>query len=82
MNVAASSRGMRSFVESPYSLRPYSTPKLNTFARRRCSDVTSSSGTPNTFAAVAAWMSSSFWNASISAGSWLRCAMIRSSICE
>src|SRR3989304_5862251 len=48
MNVAASSRGIFSRTERPYSLRPYSTPKLNTLARRRISGVPSASDTPTT----------------------------------
>ena len=53
MNASASSRGMPSRWERPKAVRPYSTPKLNTFARRRISGVTASIGTPKTRAAVA-----------------------------
>ena len=53
-----------------------------TFARLRISVVTSSGMTWNIFAAVARCTSSSRANASQSASSPERCAMMRSSICE
>ena len=82
MNSSACSRGMPSRCDSPNAVSPYSTPKLNTFARRRISASTASGSTPNTRAAVARWMSAPPRNAARSSSSPETCARIRSSICE
>ena len=78
----ASARPMLSRWASPKADMPYIRPKLIILARRRISALTSVSGTPNTRAEVAAWMSTSPANASTSPGSSVIAAMIRSSIWE
>ena len=55
---------------------------LTIFAPLRCSRLTSLSATPQTFAAVAVWMSRLSRKASIMDASLARAAMTRSSICE
>ena len=61
---------------------PYIMPKLAVLALPRCSRVTSSTGTPNILAAVAAWTSRPSRKACTRCSSQLRCAMMRSSIWE
>ncbi len=67
---------------SPKGVMPYTMPKLTIFAPDRCSLVTSSNGTPCTWAATAVWMSSPRSKAWQRAGSSDRWARMRSSICE
>lgn len=57
-------------------------PKFAVFALRRMSAVTSFMSILYILAAVAAWMSCPLRKASIMFLSSLRCAMMRSSICE
>ena len=59
---------------------PYTMPKLTAFARERMAGVTSDSGTPNTWLAVTAWMSSPARKAAIIVSSCDIWASSRSSI--
>ena len=78
----ASARLQDRRCDSPKADIPYIIPKLAVLAMRLCSALTSLLSMPKIFAAVALCTSRPELKASIRCLSWLRCAMILSSICE
>ena len=82
MNSAASACGMPSAFASPKADCPYRIPKFTALATRRIAEVTSAGDTPQTAAAVRAWMSSPAAKACCIDSSPDRWARIRSSIWE